>query len=663
MKKQRECNDAGYSAEYIKTRLINDEFLLFQTVNKNSNNNINIIKEYSSEDALEEFKKYGNPILRLIAPILFKFKKIIKKTPILGAYIVKKKRKFLIELQSSKDISEILYLDVNSFIRTCYKKFLDRDFDLDGFSFYQMKICSGMPKEAVIYSFVKSPEFSNRYRILNLNKYKKIYIKYRIKNIIKKIPLIGNLYAMILLPKRIDEFAMEYRITEANSREFWNKEIEEDKTLKQKFELEVNNNLDKLKLEIISGFKEKSEDIGYILEDISLYLNDIKNQIDNSEINESIASINAQLDKLNEKKKYTNSCRGIDFDIFNYKNKEKKLLWNSNIRLILKKTLEIVKSNENVLIVGYYGEAIYREDYRESIFLKSIHDEKFKCEQLESEKNLIRVNVFDELISKGTDTVVITNPYFTKQLLSRMNGFYTKGIKDKLVFFIPAKHSNESGLSISWGSGFSGVEVERNIYSRWFDSINKISKITIFNYENTLKRINLDFTIETMDLDSKIEIDYGEFSKIYSMENGEIYISEILELSPNNNEITFKYYGKYIQTIKNSGRRLGFRIVNFCVNDENNNTILEKDMCYCEENDNLDYSYYLSDVEIREKLHENGFFQVERHNLSELEKQELVVKSRFGESWSKFYYLNIDECRNEYVDSIYVARRMCKFEY
>ena len=177
------------------------------------------VRLYSSESAQEEIQKSGGAFLKLLAKIAFKYKDYIKRIPILGDYAIRVKESYLIREGRVKDVTGLLSLDVNHFLNECYREFLNREADPKGFAIYQRMICEGAPKEAILYIFAMSEEFSHKILLKHSNLYKKAYKKYRLKRKIKKLPLLGYLISLVLLPKTIKSWIIESEIHNANYRQ------------------------------------------------------------------------------------------------------------------------------------------------------------------------------------------------------------------------------------------------------------------------------------------------------------------------------------------------------------------------------------------------------------------------------------------------------------
>lgn len=173
-------------------------------------------KFYTSEEAREELEKSGNLLMRVIVRTAYKFKKQIKKIPVLGNYAIKIKESYLTREGRIIDVSYLLAFDVNQFIYGCYQEFLNREPDRVGFSLYQRMICEGAPKEAIVYLFAISDEFNDRFQVENLYSYKRQYSSYKRKSTIKKIPIVSNLISVIRLPSRIHSLIIDTKMNNSN---------------------------------------------------------------------------------------------------------------------------------------------------------------------------------------------------------------------------------------------------------------------------------------------------------------------------------------------------------------------------------------------------------------------------------------------------------------
>ena len=112
------------------------------------------------------------------------------------------------------DCTPFLNLDSDIFISAVYRNLLEREPDNEEFSMYKLKLCLGMPREAMIYNIAISLEFANRFKIKYINNYKRKYQKYILKSKIKALPIIG----WCIKFRRMVNFYDEWRVKEEERR-------------------------------------------------------------------------------------------------------------------------------------------------------------------------------------------------------------------------------------------------------------------------------------------------------------------------------------------------------------------------------------------------------------------------------------------------------------
>ena len=103
-------------------------------------------------------------------------------------------------------------LELNEFIWQLYILALGRTPDPVGLENYKYLICSGAPKEAVIYMVCTSNEFANRAQIVNLDRYRKAYWLYRLRFTPRRLPIIGWIWAVVAIPRRLFRLEVEERV-------------------------------------------------------------------------------------------------------------------------------------------------------------------------------------------------------------------------------------------------------------------------------------------------------------------------------------------------------------------------------------------------------------------------------------------------------------------
>lgn len=186
------------------------------------------IVDYSISPAQAIILQDSGWLKGIIIRFAFQNKRIIKRIPVLGNFALKVKERIL-EKKKSKallsganeifDVSDLLNLDINPFVCSCYRELLERECSEEELVGYQKLICDGMSKAAIIYIFITSEEFRNRFIVDDIQKYKKVYRKERIKVQLKNAPVIGYLIKLLLLPKELHSLRIEYEINKANERE------------------------------------------------------------------------------------------------------------------------------------------------------------------------------------------------------------------------------------------------------------------------------------------------------------------------------------------------------------------------------------------------------------------------------------------------------------
>jgi FkbM family methyltransferase len=162
-------------------------------------------------------------IERRMIQFAFDNKRKIKNIPWLGKIALSIK-KYLIRKNLDKisyggsriDLSGIMLLEINDFIWQLYMLALGRPPDDEGWSNTKHLLCSGAPKEAVAYMICTSKEFANRAQVAYLSEYQKVYWNYRIRKGFQRLPLVGIIWAIAAIPRRIYRLEIEERIRNAD---------------------------------------------------------------------------------------------------------------------------------------------------------------------------------------------------------------------------------------------------------------------------------------------------------------------------------------------------------------------------------------------------------------------------------------------------------------
>ena len=181
-----------------------------------------------------------------------------------------------------KDVSNLLNLRINEFITMIYQILLDREPNREEFSKYIRYLCQGAPREAMIYLISLSTEFSNRYNIINLSNYKKIYKIYSIKAKIKKLPFVGWFFLFQKLPDYFSDLHI----------------INSERQLR---ELILENEISFLKI-----------NIQQILESLKFLTSTINEKINT--VNEKINTVNEKINMVETIMQETNNLKLISSD-------------------------------------------------------------------------------------------------------------------------------------------------------------------------------------------------------------------------------------------------------------------------------------------------------------------------------------------------------------
>jgi len=159
----------------------------------------------------------SNPVVILA----YKYKNVILRIPILRGFakaVSRSLKNASLKDNNSRDLDYTLGLDVNDFIFELYKEMLGREPDDAGFKTYQRLICAGMPKRALIYLLACSAEFGGRYSVRGLSYDKKLYNRFRRKIRLKRVPIIGWIYAALLNIRNINTLSINLNIMDADRR-------------------------------------------------------------------------------------------------------------------------------------------------------------------------------------------------------------------------------------------------------------------------------------------------------------------------------------------------------------------------------------------------------------------------------------------------------------
>lgn len=162
----------------------------------------------SSQQAEQILERGTSSFRSRLIRTAFSHKEFLKRIPFLGKALVRYKDRLLREgLERAGmamiDLSGCIGWYADDFIPECYRRLLGREPDPEGLAYYRGLARMGARNEVIAYAVACSPEFGHRAEILSLQEYRKVYRKFFRKQRILKIPLLGRLIALFLLPGRI----------------------------------------------------------------------------------------------------------------------------------------------------------------------------------------------------------------------------------------------------------------------------------------------------------------------------------------------------------------------------------------------------------------------------------------------------------------------------
>ena len=134
---------------------------------------------------------------------LYKRKSQIVRIPILGRValfiatkISERKLSQMASKPSQLDLSPIMSLETDEFIKQLYLQVLGRPADPAGLESYRQALLTGATREAIAYLFCSSAEFGNRTRVVHLDRYEQEYRRYRRHQWLRRIPVVSSVLAI-----------------------------------------------------------------------------------------------------------------------------------------------------------------------------------------------------------------------------------------------------------------------------------------------------------------------------------------------------------------------------------------------------------------------------------------------------------------------------------
>lgn len=238
----------------------------------------------------------------------FKHKDKIKRLPIIGKIIIKKKNdmiKLSLNNENSKKsirLDSIIGLYFDDFISAAYNLLLGREPDPQGILEFRQHYYLGANNEAIAYLLIISDEFNNRYDVLNIDKYRMEYKKYKNRRKWLKVPIIKRMVLLNSLLRRINIIYNDINYTKKKLNETLlrfengNNEIEAINSLASNIEkmfVYTNTSIDKISNDI----NEVESSIQHKLEEVSIKIKnnyiDFNDKLDNN--SQAILNINTAI--------------------------------------------------------------------------------------------------------------------------------------------------------------------------------------------------------------------------------------------------------------------------------------------------------------------------------------------------------------------------------
>lgn len=139
---------------------------------------------------------------------LFSHKETLKRIPLLGGILVRRKERMLDQAMESRvdcvDLSDCVGWYWEDFLPACYQRMLCRTPDPSGVAAYTQMARAGADNRVIAYAMSQSEEFSGKAVLLHSGEYRKVYRKFILRRRLKKIPILGRLVRLLALPGQVE---------------------------------------------------------------------------------------------------------------------------------------------------------------------------------------------------------------------------------------------------------------------------------------------------------------------------------------------------------------------------------------------------------------------------------------------------------------------------
>lgn len=255
------------------------------------------------------------------------------------------------------------------------------------------------------------------------------------------------------------------------------------------------------------------------------------------------------------------------------------------------------------------------------------------------------------------DQLMILNPKDVYEFLGRNPLYENVGnLKEELVFLMPC--IDEDGFQVIWDEGFGEVETDGQVYYRWYIGNGRMGKIMIYNVYGCLKPVRLLFESYAANPDARIVIQCGDYCRILDFKLCEHEFCMETILVPGKNEIEIAFCGEICNLSETELRQCQFTVTNFRIEDLEKRTVFSGRQVYQRQCHSCYSGYILPERFIRNALHENGCFEIEKF-LCKADGIDWIDTTRAYVSYGGYYTLREEKRRKgqETGLALYIARR------
>ncbi|MEY8421182.1 hypothetical protein AALB52_00350 [Lachnospiraceae bacterium 38-14] len=211
---------------------------------------------------------------------------------------------------------------------------------------------------------------------------------------------------------------------------------------------------------------------------------------------------------------------------------------------------------------------------------------------------------------KRYEKIFLINPRSSYQFLTKKHLFENvMNIKDEIVFLMPC--INAGSFQVIWDEGFGDIEIDNNSYYRWYIGKDHIGKIIVYNDFDCYKTVKIQFDTYTANPNARIIVKCGNFAQVLNMALDEHKFELETILVPGCNELQIVFCGEVCNLNEAELRKCQFTVTNFQVHDTEKDIVFAGKEVYQRQCDSSYSEYILSERYIRNRLHENGCFEIE----------------------------------------------------